>query len=107
MLLWHDDGELPEVSDESETELAERLGPSGLMAIDAALIAATGQTQHKIARIVLRALEAGGHPVSDEYVALHARRFIGLAEAGRVAVFGNPRRPRFSEARLAQARSLH
>ncbi len=102
MLLIDDDDELPEVPspEEEEVELAEQLGVDGLNAIDAALLAWTERTQHKVARIVARALDAGGFLPSDDYIELHVRRFINLARAGKVEVFGDPRKPRFSEARL-------
>ena len=99
MLLLDDDDELTELPDELEVNLAERLGASGLAAIDASLLACTDKVQHKIARIISRALDAGGFPPEDDYIAVHARRLIGLADAGAVVIFGNPRRPRWSEAR--------
>lgn len=99
MLLLDDDGELPELPDEPEMDLAKRLGSGGLATIDATLLACTDRVQHKVARIIARALDAGGFPPADDYVAVHARRLIGLADAGAVAIFGNPRRPRWSEAR--------
>src|SRR4051812_40982939 len=101
MLLLDDDDELAEVPDELETNLAERLGSGGLAGIDAALLACTEKVQHKIARIISRALDAGGFPPEDDHIAVHARRLIELANAGLVVIFGNPRRPRWSEARRA------
>lgn len=97
MLLLDDDDELPEQPDEQEKELAERLGSSGLAAIDATLLACTGKVQHKVARIIARALDAGGFPPADNYIAVHARRLIDIANGGAVVIFGNPRRPRWSE----------
>ncbi|MET0794385.1 MAG: hypothetical protein ABW061_22880 [Polyangiaceae bacterium] len=99
MLLVDDDDELPELPDGPEIDLAERLGSGGLAKIDAALLACTDKVQHKVARIIARALDAGGFPPADDYIAVHARRLIALANAGTVVIFGNPRRPRWSEAR--------
>ncbi|MEI9937419.1 MAG: hypothetical protein WDO69_09360 [Pseudomonadota bacterium] len=99
MLLVDDDDELPELPDERETDLAARLGSGGLATIDATLLACTEKVQHKIARIISHALDVGGFPPEDDYIAVHARRLIGLANAGAVVIFGNPRRPRWSEAR--------
>jgi|GEM_PF-2747605 len=58
MLLVDDDDELPELPDERETDLAARLGSGGLATIDAILLACTEKVQHKIARIISRALDA-------------------------------------------------
>jgi hypothetical protein len=38
---------------------------AGLAAIDAALLASTGKVLHKVARIIARALDAGGFPPDD------------------------------------------
>ncbi|MET0790492.1 MAG: hypothetical protein ABW061_03145 [Polyangiaceae bacterium] len=107
MLLLDDDDELPEEPSPEEAEVAEQLGPEGLSAIDAALLACTGAVQHKVARIVSGAVDVGGFPPSDEYIDLHARRLIGLVRSGKLVGFGNLRRPRFSEARLPHTRNLH
>lgn len=104
MLLLDDDDELPELPDELEMDLTERLGSGGLASIDANLLACTDKTQHKVARIIARALDAGRFPPTDDYVAVHARRLIRLANAGVVTIFGNPRRPRWSEARRSNER---
>ncbi len=90
MLLLDDHDELPELPDELETDLAERLGSGGLATIDATLLACTDKVQHKVARIIARALDAGGYPPADEYIAVQARRLIGLANSRVVTVFGNP-----------------
>jgi hypothetical protein len=71
-----------------QTDLAERLGSGGLATIDATLLACTDQGQHKVARIIARALDAGGFPPADDYIAVHARRLIGLANTGTVVIFG-------------------
>jgi len=103
MLLLDDDDELPVTPHAEETALAERLGVEGLRAIDTALLEFTGTVQRKVAAIVARALDAGGFPASDEYVDLHVRRLIGLVQAGKLVVFGDPRKPRWSEARVSGA----
>lgn len=102
MLLLDDDDDLPEEPSPEEAELAQQLGPEGLSAIDTALLACTEARQHKVAHIVLRALEACGYPFDDEQITLHARRLVALVRAGKLEVFCNPHRPRFSEARLPQ-----
>lgn len=79
--------------------LAERLGSAGVATIDGTLLACTDKVQHKVARIIARALDAGGLPPADESIAVHARRLIHLANTGAVVIFGNPRKPRCSEAR--------
>jgi hypothetical protein len=99
MLLLDDDDELSELPNELELNLAERLGAVGLARVDATLVACTDKVQHKVARIIARALAAGGFPPADDYIAVHVRRLIGLADAGAVVIFGNPKRPRWSEAR--------
>ena len=103
MLLLDDDDELPDVPHAEETALAERLGAEGLRAIDAALLECTGTVQRKVASIVARALDVGGFPASDDYIDLHVRRLIGLAQSGKLVVFGDPRKPRWSEARVSGA----
>ena len=65
MLLVDDDDELPDLPDlpdGPEIDLAERLGSGGLAKIDAALLACTDKVQHTVARIIARALDAGGFP---------------------------------------------
>ena len=51
-------------------DLAERLGSGGLATIDATLLACTDKVQHKVARIIARALDAGGFPPADDYIAV-------------------------------------
>jgi hypothetical protein len=95
MSLLDDDDELSELPDELEMDLAERLGSGGLATIDGTLQACTDKVQHKVARIIARALDAGGFPPADDYIAVHARSLIHLANTGAVVIFGNPRKPRW------------
>lgn len=101
MLLLDDDDELPDVPSPSEMELADRLGPDGLRAVDRALLDAATPRFLKIARVVSQALQSQGLFSADDAPAdLFTRRIIGLIGAGLLESAGNPRKPRFSEVRL-------
>jgi hypothetical protein len=100
MLLLDDDDELPAWPTEDETALVTSLGPTGLAAIDEAIVAATRSRWMKVAMVVHIAVESGGFSIGDALVDLHTRRVIALVEAGTLEAQGNLRRPRFSEIRL-------
>jgi hypothetical protein len=94
--------ELPDAPTAEEASLTARLGPEGLRAIDTAIIQATQDRWHKVARVVSDALSAGGFPSSDDHFDLHVRRVIALVGSGALEGKGNLRRPRWSEVRLPQ-----
>jgi Protein of unknown function len=100
MLLLDDSDELPVSPTEGETELVNSLGPTGLAAIDAAIVGATRSRWMKVAMVVHVAIESGGFEIDDASVDLHTRRVIALVDAGHLEAQGNLRRARFSEVRL-------
>jgi hypothetical protein len=101
MLLVDDDERVPGSADEAERLLTASIGAQGLLAIDAAILAAVRPRWMKVARIVHDAIEAGGYSTDDAHVAVHVRRIVALVDAGRLEAQGNLLRPRFSEVRLA------
>ena len=106
MLLLDDDDELPLEPDQDEASLAIRIGPKGLRAIDTALTSHARRGWLKVARVVGEALQAGGFPISDDAIDLHARRVIALVGLGVLEARGNLRRPRWSEVRLSKTDEL-
>jgi len=100
MLLVDDDERVPDSPSEEERLLTASLGPQGLLAIDEAILAAARPVGMKVARIVIDAIEAGGHSTEDAQVCVHVRRIVALVEAGRLVGRGNLLRPRFSEIHL-------
>lgn len=100
MLLLDDDDELPASADPSESDLATRLGPDGVRAIDLELASHASSRWLKVARVVLDALRSSGFDVTDEAIALHVRRVATLVASGVLEAQGNLRRPRWSEVRL-------
>lgn len=103
LLLLHDDDELPEVPDEHESQFAATFTVDRLRGIDATLTRCARDRWLKVARVVIDALSLAGLPKTDDrYAALHVRRVIVLVESGVLEAQGDPRRPRFSEVRLAR-----
>jgi hypothetical protein len=101
MLLLDDDDQLPTSPTDSEAILADSLGSSGLLKVDAAIRNATRARWSKVARVLYDAMTTGGFSPHDEaQVHLHTRRVIGLVKIGTLETQGNLLRPRFSEIRL-------
>ena len=100
MLLLDDDDELPASPEPGEVALTEQLGPHGLQAVDAALLAHAKPTWMKVARVVHDALSSGGFAIEDDAVDLHVRRVGELVRSGLFDGQGNLHRPRFSEVRV-------
>ena len=104
MLLVHDEDRVPESPTEGEISLTASIGEKGRVAIDKAILAATGPKFMKVARVVSDALKAGGFSTDDENVQVHVRRVIALVSADKLEAQGNLLRPRFSEVRLPLAK---
>ena len=100
MLLLDDDDELPASPEPGEVALTEQLGPHGLQAVDAALLAHAKPTWMKVASVVHDALSSGGFAIEDDAVDLHVRRVGELVRSGLFDGQGNLHRPRFSEVRV-------
>jgi hypothetical protein len=97
MMLLHDAGDLPDVPDKREAALLASLGPSDIEAIDQAIIECCRPHSLKIARIALDVMSRRDLPSEDAAACIVIRRVIALADAGKLQILGNPRRPRFSE----------
>jgi hypothetical protein len=101
VLLLDDDDELAETPSANEVAFAGALGPEQVAVIDERLLRQSANEQRKVARVIFDALDDGGFDAWDDgCLEFHARRVIALADAGRLEVFGNLRKPRWSEVRL-------
>jgi len=94
--------QLPEEPSEEETALAAKLGPEGLAKADASLLNWIPKGSRKVARVLMDAIEADDLHPNDAAVEVYLRRLIGLADKGLIEVFGNIRRPRYSEVQLPE-----
>lgn len=97
-----DKWQLPDEPSEAETALAAKLGPEGLAKADASLLKYTVTRRHKVARVLIDAIEADDLHPNDAAVEVYLRRLIGLADKGLIEVFGNIRRPRYGEVALPE-----
>ncbi len=95
-----DESQLPAEPDDSETVLAQQLGPAGLEAIDHKIMTHAQPHWLKLARVLWDAMQAGDLAESDTCMALHVHRAIKLVEPGLLEGQGNLLRPRWSEIRL-------
>lgn len=97
-----DKWELPDKPSEAEKALAAKLGPEGLAKADASLLKWIPKGSRKVARILGDAIEADDLHPNDAAVEVYLRRLIGLADKELIEVFGNIRRPRWSEVALPE-----
>ncbi|MFO0555676.1 MAG: hypothetical protein U0271_45285 [Polyangiaceae bacterium] len=98
LLLVDDDKGLSASPSRAERELEKRLGEERLRQIDCALVRFSQARALKIARVVSDAAEHFDFGRMDDTAArLFTRRLIRLGEQGFLEIFGNARRPTFSE----------
>lgn len=100
MLLVDDEAVLSELPSKEEALLASSLGAADLSVIDEAILVSCRPRSLKVARVVMDAIRRTDRSTGSAVVSLYLRRLIALAQAGKLEVFGDARRPRVSEVAL-------